>query len=59
MKEKMKRNEQIYETLEHPSPRALGQPIKREYIAKGTFKTKSEFIRAAVRDRLEVEQKKG
>lgn len=29
-----------------------------EYIEKDSFKTKSEFIRTAVRDRLEVEQKK-
>lgn len=29
-----------------------------QYIEKDTFKTKSEFIRAAVRDRLEQEQKK-
>jgi len=29
-----------------------------EYIDKDAFKTKSEFIRAAVRDRLEIERKK-
>lgn len=29
-----------------------------EYIAKDAFKTKSEFIRAAVRDRLEKENEK-
>lgn len=28
------------------------------YVAKETFKTKSEFIRTAVRDRLEKEQEK-
>ena len=29
-----------------------------EYIVKDAYKTKSEFIRTAVRDRLEKEQKK-
>ena len=29
-----------------------------DYIAKDAYKTKSEFIRAAVRDRLEIERKK-
>lgn len=29
-----------------------------EYIEKDAFKTKSEFIRTAVRDRLEEERKK-
>jgi len=29
-----------------------------EYIEKDAFKTKSEFIRTAVRDRLETERKK-
>lgn len=29
-----------------------------DYIAEDAFKTKSEFIRAAVRDRLEEERKK-
>jgi len=29
-----------------------------DYIEKDTFKTKSEFIRAAVRDRLQEENKK-
>ena len=29
-----------------------------EYIAQDAFKTKSEFIRTAVRDRLEEERKK-
>ena len=29
-----------------------------EYIDKDAFKTKSEFIRTAVRDRLEEERKK-
>ena len=29
-----------------------------EYIEKDAFSTKSEFIRAAVRDRLEQERKK-
>jgi len=29
-----------------------------EYIEKDAFKTKSEFIRAAVRDRLKEESKK-
>ncbi|MDH5666314.1 MAG: ribbon-helix-helix domain-containing protein [Nitrosopumilus sp.] len=29
-----------------------------DYITKGTFKTKSEFIRTAVRDRLKEEKKK-
>lgn len=29
-----------------------------DYISRDSFTTKSEFIRAAVRDRLEKEQKK-
>ena len=29
-----------------------------DYITKDTYKTKSEFIRTAVRDRLEEEKKK-
>lgn len=29
-----------------------------DYITKDAYKTKSEFIRAAVRDRLEIERKK-
>lgn len=40
-----------------PVPEHLDNQLE-EYIEKDAFKTKSEFIRAAVRDRLEVEQKK-
>ncbi|MBT0159239.1 hypothetical protein G4O51_04560 [Candidatus Bathyarchaeota archaeon A05DMB-2] len=40
-----------------PVPEHLDQQLE-EYIAKDAFKTKSEFIRAAVRDRLEAERKK-
>ena len=38
-------------------PPHLNQQLK-EYIAKDAFKTKSEFIRTAVRDRLEKEKAK-
>jgi len=38
------------------SPR-LNQQLE-DYIEKGQFKTKSEFIRTAVRDRLVEENKK-
>lgn len=40
-----------------PVPEHLDQQLE-EYIAKDAFKTKSEFIRTAVRDRLEAERKK-
>ena len=32
--------------------------ILEKYIAKDSYKTKSEFVRTAVRDRLELENKK-
>ena len=38
-------------------PKHLDQQLE-EYIQKDTFKTKSEFIRTAVRDRLERERAK-
>lgn len=38
-------------------PPHLDEQLK-EYIVKDAFKTKSEFIRTAVRDRLEKENKK-
>lgn len=37
-----------------PVPKHLDQQLE-EYIKKDTFKTKSEFIRTAVRDRLKEE----
>ena len=40
-----------------PVPKHLDQQLE-EYIQKDTFKTKSEFIRTAVRDRLERERAK-
>ena len=40
-----------------PVPDQLDKMVS-DYIIKDTFKTKSEFIRAAVRDRLKQEQKK-
>jgi len=40
-----------------PVPKQLDQQLE-EYIQKDTFKTKSEFIRTAVRDRLERERAK-
>lgn len=40
-----------------PVPEHLDQQLV-EYIEKDAFKTKSEFIRTAVRDRLEEERKK-
>lgn len=41
-----------------PVPEHLDQQLE-EYIAKDAFKTKSEFIRTAVRDRLEAEAQTG
>ena len=38
-------------------PKHLNEQLEN-YIEKDSFKTKSEFIRTAVRDRLEKEQKK-
>ena len=40
-----------------PVPEHLDKQLKK-YIEKDAFKTKSEFIRTAVRDRLEEELKK-
>ena len=40
-----------------PVPEHLDKQLK-EYIEKDAFKTKSEFIRTAVRDRLEKERNK-
>lgn len=40
-----------------PVPEHLDIQLE-EYISKDGFKTKSEFIRTAVRDRLEEERKK-
>jgi Arc/MetJ-type ribon-helix-helix transcriptional regulator len=40
-----------------PVPDHLDQQLE-EYIEKDAFKTKSEFVRTAVRDRLEEERKK-
>jgi len=40
-----------------PVPEHLDRQLET-YIAKDAFKTKSEFIRTAVRDRLEKEQRK-
>jgi len=39
-----------------PVPARLDKQLT-EYIKRGTFKTKSEFIRTAVRDKLELELK--
>ena len=40
-----------------PVPENLDKQLA-EYIDEDTFKTKSEFIRTAVRDRLEKERQK-
>lgn len=40
-----------------PVPPHLNQQLE-DYIKKDAFKTKSEFIRTAVRDRLEKERAK-
>jgi len=40
-----------------PVPDHLDKLLE-DYIACDAFKTKSEFVRTAVRDRLEIERKK-
>jgi len=49
-----KRNKPVW-YLEVPEP--LNRQLE-EYIEKDSFSTKSEFIRTAVRDRLEKENQK-
>ena len=49
-----KRNRTIWHLEVTPS---LNEQLEN-YIARDSFTTKSEFIRAAVRDRLEQENKK-
>lgn len=50
-----KKSERVVWHLE--VPKHLDKQLEN-YIEKGDFKTKSEFIRAAVRDRLKEESKK-
>lgn len=40
-----------------PKPTHLNEQLE-DYINKGAFKTKSEFIRTAVRDRLKEENER-
>lgn len=40
-----------------PVPKHLDEQLEK-YLEKDAFKTKSEFIRASVRDRLDQENKK-